>query len=151
MNPPCCGYFSSFPFVCLQESVGAPGNRSPSLAGVLTRERPNSLLFRHYKSCIFISRTIMLPQSQGFTVAIPHTIKSCLAEFTSHEHRVSSFPTSCAVQKSWKGAAVKPFVFHLGHSLLCLPNKWAQSLGCWYSPASQGVPPLQCAGKAMHI
>jgi len=74
-----------------------------------------------------------------------------LARFTSHEHRDSTFPTPCALQKSWKGAAVKPFIFDLGHSFLCLPKEWAQSLGCWYSPASQGLPTFQWARKAVHI
>jgi len=45
MNPPHCGYFSSFPLVHLQEPVVAPGNRSHNLAEVLTGERPKSLLF----------------------------------------------------------------------------------------------------------
>lgn len=48
----------------------------------------------------------------------------------------SSFFTPLALQKSWQGAAVKLFVFQQGHFLPCLPEKWAQNLGCWYSPAS---------------
>lgn len=140
MNPPYCGYFTSFPFVHFQEPVVPPGNRPPRLAGVLTRERPKSLQSTHCKSWTLSSRTTLLPHSQGFTLVIPRAIQSCLARLTAHEHGASSFSTPRALQKSRRGAAVKPFLFHLGRSLLCLPKKGVQPPGCRHSPASQRPP-----------
>lgn len=136
MKPPRCGYFSSFPFVHLQEPVVAPGNKSPSLGGALTWETPKSLLFRCYKFWTPISRTTLLSQSPWLNL---HTAKSWWQDSHSMSTGSIPMPSKKAGRVLQSSPSYSTWAFHRNGNR------------ARYSPASQGLPPLQWASKTMHI